>query len=73
MISVLDWVVLLIYAGVVIATGFLAGRKESTTEDYFLGGRKMPWFSVMISIYATSLFALTLGHESVLSFHSSKL
>ncbi len=59
MISVLDWVVLLIYAGVVIAIGFLAGKKESTTEDYFLGGRKMPWFSVMISIYATSLSALT--------------
>ena len=59
MISVLDWVVLLIYAGVVIAFGFLAGKKDSTTEDYFLGGRKMPWFSVMISIYATSLSALT--------------
>ncbi len=59
MISALDWVVILIYAGVVIAFGFLAGKKESTTEDYFLGGRKMPWFSVMISIYATSLSALT--------------
>ena len=59
MISVLDWVVLLIYAGVVIAFGIIAGKKESTTEDYFLGGRKMPWFSVMISIYATSLSALT--------------
>ena len=59
MISVLDWVVILIYAGVVIAFGILAGKKESTTEDYFLGGRKMPWFSVMISIYATSLSALT--------------
>ncbi|MCR4290671.1 MAG: sodium/solute symporter [Candidatus Scalindua sp.] len=59
MISLLDWVVLLIYAGVVIAFGFLAGKKESTTEDYFLGGRKMPWFAVMISIYATSLSALT--------------
>jgi solute:Na+ symporter, SSS family len=59
MISLLDWVVILIYAGVVIAFGILAGKKESTTEDYFLGGRKMPWISVMISIYATSLSALT--------------
>ena len=59
MISVLDWVVILIYAGVVITFGFFAGKKESTTEDYFLGGRKMPWLSVMISIYATSLSALT--------------
>jgi SSS family transporter len=59
MISVLDWIVILIYAGVVIAFGFFAGKKESTTEDFFLGGRKMPWVSVMISIYATSLSALT--------------
>ncbi|MBT6047050.1 MAG: sodium:solute symporter, partial [Candidatus Scalindua sp.] len=59
MISLLDWLVILIYACVVIAFGFLAGKKESTTEDYFLGGRKMPWFAVMISIYATSLSALT--------------
>ena len=59
MISILDWFVLLIYASTVIAFGFLAGKKDSTTEDYFLGGRKMPWFSVMISIYATSLSALT--------------
>jgi SSS family solute:Na+ symporter len=50
MISLLDWFVLLIYAGVVIGIGILAGKKESTTEDYFLGGRKMPWISVMISI-----------------------
>ncbi len=59
MISFLDWIVILSYAGVVIGFGFLAGKKESTTEDYFLGGRKMPWISVMISIYATSLSALT--------------
>ena len=59
MISLLDWFVILIYAGVVIAFGFLAGKKESTAEDFFLGGRKMPWLSVMISIYATSLSALT--------------
>ncbi|KHE91270.1 MAG: Sodium/glucose cotransporter [Candidatus Scalindua brodae] len=59
MVSLLDWVVLLIYAGVVIAFGVIAGKKESTTEDYFLGGRKMPWISVMISIYATSLSTLT--------------
>ena len=59
MISLLDWFVLLLYAGTVITFGYLAGKKDSTTEDYFLGSRKMPWFSVMISIYATSLSAIT--------------
>lgn len=59
MFSVLDWLVILVYAGTVIGFGVLAGKKESTTNDYFLGGRKMPWIPVMISIYATSLSALT--------------
>ncbi|MDR4504130.1 MAG: sodium/solute symporter [Candidatus Scalindua sp.] len=59
MISLLDWLVILLYAGIVITFGYFAGKKESTTDDYFLGSRKMPWFSVMISIYATSLSALT--------------
>ncbi|MCP5002880.1 MAG: sodium/solute symporter [Planctomycetes bacterium] len=59
MISFLDWLVLILYAGVVISLGYFVGKKESTTDDYFLGSRKMPWFSVMISIYATSLSALT--------------
>lgn len=32
---------------------------EKNTKDYFLAGRKMSWWPVMISIYATSLSALT--------------
>ncbi len=55
----LDWFVLAIYALIVVAIGVYTGRKEKNTDDYFLGGRQMPWWAVMISIYATSLSALT--------------
>ncbi len=55
----LDWTVLVFYGLSVIAIGYYSKEKESTERDYFLGGRQMPWWSVMISIYATSLSALT--------------
>lgn len=58
-LALLDWFVLVLYAAAVLYIGFRAGRTENDTEDYFLGGRKMPWWAVMISIYATALSALT--------------
>ncbi len=54
-----DWIVLGIYALLVIGIGFISKGQENTERDFFLGGKKMPWWSVMISIYATSLSALT--------------
>lgn len=54
-----DWIVLCFYAAFVIYIGWYTGRQEKNTEDFFLGGRRMPWWAVMISIYATSLSALT--------------
>lgn len=58
-LAVLDWIVLCLYAVLVVIIGIRAGREEKNTDDYFLGGRRMPWWAVMISIYATSLSALT--------------
>ncbi|MCD6353900.1 MAG: sodium/solute symporter [Proteobacteria bacterium] len=55
----LDWTVLGIYALSIIFIGIITGRKEKNTEDFFLAGRHMPWWAVMISIYATALSALT--------------
>jgi len=55
-----DWLVLAVYAGVLVASGLWLGRKkQSGTEDYFLAGRGMPAWAVAISILATSLSAAT--------------
>ncbi len=59
MISIYDWMVLALYGLILIYIGSKAAKKETTTDDYFLGGRTMSWFPVMISIYATSASALT--------------
>ena len=54
----IDWGVLGVYFALLVASGVWFSRKEQTsTEDYFLGGRKMPAWAVAVSIVATSMSA----------------
>lgn len=56
----LDVFVLGLYFLVLVATGvWFSMRKNRNTEDYFLGGRKMPVWAVAVSVLATSLSAAT--------------
>jgi SSS family transporter len=54
----LDWVVLGGYFALLLVTGVIFARRETkSTEDYFLGGRRMPAWAVAVSIVATSMSA----------------
>ncbi len=59
MLEALDYTVLALYLAVVAALGLWAGRREQGTEDYFLGGRSVPWWAAGLSILATETSALT--------------
>jgi SSS family solute:Na+ symporter len=59
MFSQLDYLIIIGYLGLVSAAGLWFGRKEKDTNDFFLGGREMPWAAVMFSILATEISALT--------------
>ena len=37
--------------------GLIAGRKEETSEDYFLAGKKLRWFAVAGSIFGSNVSA----------------
>ena len=41
----------------VMALGLWAGRKEDTSEDYFMAGRKTPWWGVAASIFGSNISA----------------
>jgi SSS family solute:Na+ symporter len=41
----------------VMVVGLIAGRKEDTSEDYFLAGRKIPWWGVAGSIFGSNVSA----------------
>ncbi|MFW6062383.1 MAG: sodium:solute symporter, partial [Planctomycetota bacterium] len=55
----LDFVVIGLYIVAMIAVGSYFAKKEKNTEDYFLGGRKIPWWAAGLSIYATGISAIS--------------
>ncbi len=42
---------------VILVVGLYAGREEKTKEDYFLGGRSLPWWGVCGSLFGTNISA----------------
>ncbi|MEM7232958.1 MAG: hypothetical protein AAF517_12315, partial [Planctomycetota bacterium] len=58
-LSTLDYVCLASYFIVLIAMGIYFSRREKSTEDFFLGGRRIPWWAAALSIFGTQLSAIT--------------
>ncbi len=54
-----DWFLIVTYLMAMIAIGWLLGRGQKSTRDYFLGGKDVPWWGVSLSIIATETSALT--------------
>lgn len=54
-----DWLVIAGYLAGILAFGLWRGRGQTSTRDYFLGSRNMPWWGVGFSIVATETSALT--------------
>jgi Na+/proline symporter len=55
----IDWAVV---AGVIAFTTLLGERlsgKQQTVRDFFLGGRRLPWYAISASIVATEISAVT--------------
>lgn len=55
----LDWLIIILYAGGLIALGWWLGRKQKTAEDYYLAGRKLSWFPIGLSTMSTQLSAIS--------------
>ncbi|MBN1421031.1 MAG: sodium:solute symporter [Planctomycetes bacterium] len=57
--AAIDAIVFALYFAALIAMGFHLARREKTTRDYFLGGRRIPWWAAGLSIFGTQLSAIT--------------
>jgi SSS family solute:Na+ symporter len=55
-----DLAVLLAYLAGTIALGLWVGRKLKTGDDYFLAGRRLPWWAIGFSLVATDIGATDL-------------
>lgn len=57
----LDWIVIVVYLAGSAGIGlyFYLREKKQSNEDFFLGGRKIPWWAAGISLYATGTSAIS--------------
>jgi len=65
-LGVVDFAVVISYLALLIGLGAWFSRREKNTEDYFLAGRRIPWWAAGLSLFATQLSAITfLGTPAV--------
>ncbi|NLS95516.1 MAG: hypothetical protein GXX96_25560 [Planctomycetaceae bacterium] len=55
----LDWAVCLAYLVFIIALALGSMRGQRDKEDFFVGGRRMNWFAVGVSMFATSFSSIS--------------
>ena len=54
-----NWITLIAYLGGLLIVGFVCARQTQSAEDFYVGGRSIPWWAAGISIFGTALSAIT--------------
>lgn len=67
----LNSLILLLYLGAMLAVGFIISRRQKSGDDYFLAGRRLPWWAVGMSMYASLTSAMTYIGLPNLAFKSN--
>jgi SSS family transporter len=55
----LNWLTLILYLGGLIVIGYMCARGTKSVDDFYLGGRSIPWWAAGMSIFGTTLSAIT--------------
>ncbi len=55
--TLIDWGMLLAFFVAIITIGTVVGKSNKSGDDYFQGGRGMPWYAISISVGMTMLSA----------------
>ncbi|MEM0965085.1 MAG: hypothetical protein AAGJ81_02885 [Verrucomicrobiota bacterium] len=72
--GLLEIAVVAVYFAAILFGGWWTSRKQKGVEDFYVGGRNIPWPAVLLSITATEISALTFlgvpgaGFEGDLSY-----
>src|SRR5690606_23902644 len=69
----LDFAVIVVYLVGVAWLGLRAGGRQTSTADYFLGGRDLPWWAVCFSVIATETSTLTVIGVPAVAYGGSLL
>jgi len=57
--TAVDSAVMVLYFLALILIGVFFSRRQKTTDDYFKGGQRIPWWAAGLSLFATALSAIT--------------
>ncbi|MBN2296614.1 MAG: sodium/solute symporter [Pirellulales bacterium] len=57
--GLLDYLTIAVYLLSLVFIGIYFSRREKTTNDFFLGGQRVPWWAAGLSIFGTQLSAIT--------------
>jgi SSS family transporter len=57
--AAVDYGILSLYLATLVLMGFYFSRREKSTNDFFLGGHRVPWWAAGLSIFGTQLSAIT--------------
>jgi SSS family transporter len=57
--ATIDWIVMILTLSGIIWYGLYKSKHSKNLEGYFLGGRSMPWWIVLLSIMGTQASAIT--------------
>lgn len=55
----LNYLVIVVYFIAMLLIGVKYSRRQKSTEDYFKGGGRIPWWAAGLSLFGTSLSAIT--------------
>lgn len=55
----LDYLALIGYLVEIVGIGVYFSGRENSTDDYFLAGRRIPWWAASLGIFSTHLSAVT--------------
>ncbi len=59
-----------LYFAFLVIIGFYFSKREKSSADYFLGGKRVPWWAAGISIFGTLLSAITFLAVPATSFRT---
>ena len=57
--TAIDWGIIVVYIITLIGMSWRWGKGQTNAEDYYVGGRKLPWPAVAISTMATQTSAIS--------------
>jgi len=58
-LATIDWLIIGVYAASTLGLGWYYSRRQRTTEEYFVGGRKMNPILIGVSLFATLLSTIS--------------